>query len=423
MKPIIQPGGSDSAALDAVFEALVRAGRALPLVKTMLVPPAWSHRMAIPPAHRDLFGYCNCVMEPWDGPAALVATDSRWVVAGLDRNGLRPMRYSRTRDGLLVVGSETGMVPLVDNDVIEKGRVGPGECIAVDMTTGTFYGDARAQGPSGGAEALSALDGEHHPSRRAGAAAPFAPTTYERAELKRRQNLYGLTIEDMELILSPMVLDGKEAVGSMGDDTPLAVLSKHYRGLHHFFRQQFSQVTNPPIDPLREWRVMSLKTRFGNLGNVYDEDPSQTAILQLESPVLTSTDVERGQWSTLPSNLRIIDCTFERQCRRPAAGRARPHPPGGRGGRPRRLRDPDPHRRECRARAGADADDPGHGRRAQPSGPPGPAQLQLPRGALGRVPRRPLFRGADRRRGHRRERLPRRGRDRRPASPAACSPA
>ena len=101
VKPIIQPGSSDSAALDAVCEALVRAGRALPLVKTMLIPPAWSHRMAIPPAHRDLFGYCNCVMEPWDGPAAIVATDSRWVVAGLDRSGLRPMRYSRTRDGLL----------------------------------------------------------------------------------------------------------------------------------------------------------------------------------------------------------------------------------------------------------------------------------------------------------------------------------
>ena len=114
----------------------------------------------------------------------------------------------------------------------------------------------------------------------------------------------------MELILAPMVLDAKEAVGSMGDDTPLAVLSRHYRGLHHFFRQQFSQVTNPPIDPLREWRVMSLKTRFGNLGNVYDEDPSQTRILQLESPVLTSTEVEavKGYFG---DNLRTVDCTFD----------------------------------------------------------------------------------------------------------------
>ncbi len=310
VKPIIQAGGSDSAALDAVCEALVRAGRALPLVKTMLIPPAWSHRMAIKPEHRDLFGYCNCVMEPWDGPAAVVATDSRWVVAGLDRSGLRPMRYSRTRDGLLVVGSETGMTPLNDNDVIEKGRVGPGENIAVDMLTGTFYRDLdlkdhlAAQKPySRWMENITHLDARVQEL-------PFAPTRYERVELKRRQNLYGLTIEDMELILSPMVLDGKEAIGSMGDDTPLAVLSKHYRGLHHFFRQQFSQVTNPPIDPLREWRVMSLKTRFGNLGNVYDEDPSQTRILQLESPVLTSTDVEAVK-DHFGANLRVIDCTFE----------------------------------------------------------------------------------------------------------------
>ena len=132
----------------------------------------------------------------------------------------------------------------------------------------------------------------------------------ERAELRRRQNLFGLTIEDMELLLAPMVLDAKEAVGSMGDDTPLAVLSAHYRGLHHFFRQQFSQVTNPPIDPLRECRVMSLKTRYGNLGNVYDEEPSQTRILQLESPLLLThrgrgaaraTSAARSRPSTAPS--------------------------------------------------------------------------------------------------------------------------
>jgi glutamate synthase (NADPH/NADH) large chain len=310
VKPIIQAGSSDSAALDAVCETLVRAGRPLPLVKTMLIPPAWSHRMAIKPEHRDLFGYCNCVMEPWDGPAAIVATDSRWVVAGLDRSGLRPMRYSRSLDGLLVVGSETGMVPLVDTEVVEKGRVGPGESIAVDLTTGTFYHDQElkdhlaTQKPYGRwMENITHLDERVRESA-------WSPATFERAELRRRQALYGLTIEDMELILAPMVLDAKEAVGSMGDDTPLAVLSKQYRGLHHFFRQQFSQVTNPPIDPLREWRVMSLKTRFGNLGNVYDEDPSQTRILQLESPVLTATEIEAVK-EHFAENLRTIDCTLD----------------------------------------------------------------------------------------------------------------
>ena len=174
---------------------------------------------------------------------------------------------------------------------------------------------------------------------------------YERAELRRRQALYGLTIEDMELILSPMVLDAKEAVGSMGDDTPLAVLSRHYRGLHHFFRQQFSQVTNPPIDPLREWRVMSLKTRFGNLGNVYDEDPSQTRILQLESPVLTTTEVEAVK-DHFGANQRTIDCTFDAGPEGRLRAGAGAHPPGGRGGRARRLRDPDPERRGGRPRPG-----------------------------------------------------------------------
>jgi glutamate synthase (NADPH/NADH) large chain len=310
LKPVIQAGSSDSASLDAVAEALVRAGRSLPLVKTLLVPPAWSNKMAMPQAHQDLFSYCNCVMEPWDGPAALVATDSRWVIAGMDRNGLRPLRYSRTSDGLLVVGSEAGMVPLKEVDIVEKGRVGPGEMIGVDLVTGTFFRDV----------ALKDRLAAHRPYGKwvenirlledLVAARPPAPVQYGREELRRRQALFGLTIEDMELILSPMVLDAKEAVGSMGDDTPLAVLSKGYRGLHHFFRQQFSQVTNPPIDPLREWRVMSLKTRFGNLGNIFDEDPSQTRILQLETPMLTTDDF-RALEAYFGANGRTIDCTFK----------------------------------------------------------------------------------------------------------------
>ena len=310
IKPLIQAGSSDSAALDAVFEALVRAGRQLPLVKTLMIPPSWSHRTAMKEEHRDLFNYCNCVMEPWDGPAAHVATDSRWVVAGLDRNGLRPLRYSRTRDGLLVVGSETGMVPIDELEVVEKGRVGPGGAIAVDLVEGRFYGDlelkdylADLKPYSKWVKNITHLD-ENVRERT------FRPTQYERTDLRRRQAVYGFTIEDMELILSPMVQDAKEAVGSMGDDTPLAVLSRQYRGLHHFFRQQFSQVTNPPIDPLREWRVMSLKTRYGNLGNIFDEDPSQTTILQLESPVLTSTELEAVVDYFGPA-ARTIDCTFQ----------------------------------------------------------------------------------------------------------------
>ncbi|MCL6608551.1 MAG: glutamate synthase large subunit [Geminicoccaceae bacterium] len=309
VKPIVQPGGSDSAALDNVVEVLVRAGRLLPLVKTLLVPPAWSNRIAMPKEHRDLFNYCNCVMEPWDGPAALVGSDSRWVIAGMDRNGLRPMRFARTRDGLLVVGSETGMVPLDEQTIVEKGRVGPGEMIGVDLVAGRFYHDeelkdflAALKPYSKWVEHITRLD-------RIVAERPRRFTTFERAELRRRQALFDLSIEDMELVLSPMVLDAKEPVGSMGDDTPLAVLSKRYRGLHHFFRQQFSQVTNPPIDPLREWRVMSLKTRFGNLGNIADEDPSQTRILELESPVLLTAEYD-ALVAYFGDDLRVVDCTF-----------------------------------------------------------------------------------------------------------------
>ena len=310
VKPIVQTGSSDSAALDAVVEALVRAGRSLPLVKTLLIPPAWARKMAIPQAHKDLFSYCNCVMEPWDGPAAVVACDGHWVVGGMDRNGLRPMRYTRTDDDLLVVGSETGMVPLPPGSIVEQGRVGPGEMIAVDLREGVFYRDQELKDLLSGEKPYGQWVQNITHLDNLVARQPVAPVQMERAELRRRQNLFGISHEELELLLAPMVLDAKEAVGSMGDDTPMAVLSSRYRGLHHFFRQQFSQVTNPPIDPLREYRVMSLKTRYGNLGNVYDEAPSQTEILLLESPLLLSTEFQ-AFLDYFGPKATTIDCTFE----------------------------------------------------------------------------------------------------------------
>ena len=274
VKPIVQAGSSDSAALDAVVEALVMAGRSVPLTKTLLIPPAWASKIHMPEPHRDLFNYCNCVMEPWDGPAGVVACDGRW---GDRRHGqgtvLRPLRYSRTEDDLLIVGSETGMVPLVGHTIVEKGRVGPGEMIGIDLRHGVFYHDHELKDHLADDKPYSQwVKGITHLEDQV-ARRGFEPVTYERDELKRQQKLFGITMEDLELILAPMVLDAKESIGSMGDDTPMAVLSRRYRGLHHFFRQQFSQVTNPPIDPLREYRVMSLKTRLGNLGNVYDQGP------------------------------------------------------------------------------------------------------------------------------------------------------
>lgn len=310
IKPVVPKGASDSAALDAVFEVMVRSGRSAPMVKTMLVPEAWSNKDSMPEAHRAMYAYTNSVMEPWDGPAALAATDGRWVVAGLDRNGLRPMRFTVTNDGFLVVGSETGMVVVDEEDVREKGRLGPGQMIALDLQDGQFYHDREikdklaASQPFeewamdiGGIDSLPDYRGPEMPS--------FAGD-----DLKRRQIVAGLSHEDLELILHPQVTTGKEAIGSMGDDTPLAVLSSKYRNLSHFFRQNFSQVTNPPIDSLREHRVMSLKTRFGNFANVLDEGHTQAGSIVLDSPVITNRE-----WNTLINHFgdsaQVIDCTFD----------------------------------------------------------------------------------------------------------------
>ncbi|HSE77270.1 MAG TPA: glutamate synthase large subunit [Alphaproteobacteria bacterium] len=313
IKPVVQPG-SDSAQMDNVFELLIRGGRALPMVKIMMIPPAWRFDEDMPQVLRDMYSYCNSVMEPWDGPAAIAATDGRWVIAGMDRNGLRPCRFVVTGDGLVIVGSETGMVKIEESRVVEKGRVGPGQMIGVDLGEGRFYRDhelkdrlAQSRPFSKWTRQITVIDSLVKADQE-----PKAE--YEREAMRRRMIAIGWTMEDLELLLHPMVEEGKEAVGSMGDDTPLAVLTDKYRGLHHFFRQNFSQVTNPPIDSLRERRVMTLRTRLGNLGNILDEDESQCRLLQLESPVLLNEEFEAMR-AYMGATAVEIDCTFD-----PAAG-------------------------------------------------------------------------------------------------------
>ncbi|MBM7069124.1 glutamate synthase large subunit [Actibacterium sp. 188UL27-1] len=311
IKPIVPNGSSDSAALDAVFEVLVRAGRNAPMAKTMLVPESWSKQaVELPKPWRDMYSYVNAVMEPWDGPAALAMTDGRWVCGGLDRNGLRPLRYVVTGDGLLIAGSEVGMVPTDEATVVEKGALGPGQMISVDMVEGRLYRDeemkdvlAAAQPFGDWVGKIVEMDG------------PLAEVTekplFSGDDLKVRQVAAGYTIEELEQILAPMAEDAKESLASMGDDTPSAVLSEKYRPLSHFFRQNFSQVTNPPIDSLREYRVMSLKTRFGNLKNVLDEDSSQTEIIVLDSPFVGNAQFERLT-QAFNAPMVEIDCTFDR---------------------------------------------------------------------------------------------------------------
>ncbi|MCY4542237.1 MAG: glutamate synthase large subunit [Rhodobacteraceae bacterium] len=309
IKPIVPQGASDSAALDAVFEVMVRAGRNAPMTKSILVPEAWSRLTAeLPRDWQEMYNYCNAVMEPWDGPAALAMTDGRWIVAGLDRNGLRPMRYTVTADGLLIAGSETGMVQLDEANIAEKGALGPGQMVALDLRRRKLFHDREIKDMLAGTKPFAALTSNIVKLDDELASRSERPL-FVGEDLHRRQLMAGYNVEELETILSPLATEGKEAVVSMGDDTPLAVFSSQYRPLSHYFRQNFSQVTNPPIDSLREYRVMSLITRFGNLRNVLSEHTEKIASAMLESPVLSNAMFDAtieyfGQGAT------ELDCTF-----------------------------------------------------------------------------------------------------------------
>ena len=309
LKPLVQGGSSDSAALDAVFELMLHGGRDLPMVKTMMVPEATGDDA--PKDLKDLYGYCNAVMEPWDGPAALASVSGDWVLASVDRNGLRPMRVTITNDGFIIAGSETGMVQVDEHQIVEKSRLGPGQMIAVNLAEGKVYHDAELKQMLIKRKDWGRWLGRSQVMDNLLAASKNIPEKIISGDdMRRRQLTAGWTLEDLELLLQPMAEDGKEAIGSMGDDTPLAVLSNKYRGLHHFFRQNFSQVTNPPIDSLRERHVMTLRTRLGNLGNILDESAEQCDHLLLNSPVLTTAEESSlQQW--LGDRAAVIDVTVD----------------------------------------------------------------------------------------------------------------
>ena len=309
LKPVIPPGNSDSAALDNVFELLNISGHSAPLAKLMLIPDAWSKKSEIlPKDHMQLFNFLNSTMEPWDGPAAIAGTDNEWVIAATDRNGLRPLRYTITKDKLLFAGSETGMIELDETRILSKGRLGPGEIIGLRIEKGKVFSNSEiknylAKEYKNFNNQIIDLDKKFIIQKE--------KSDFQGSELKQRQHAFGFSLEDLELILHPMVEDGKEATGSMGDDTPLAVLSDKYRPLYHFFRQNFSQVTNPPIDSLRENKVMSLKTRFGNLGNILDfSNLTEENIYVLNSPILSNSQFEKFT-KYFGKNYKIFDCTFD----------------------------------------------------------------------------------------------------------------
>ena len=308
LKPVIR-SSSDSGALDNVFELLTHSGKLAPLIKLMMIPDAWSKRSkTVPKNHQDLFNFLNSTIEPWDGPAAICATDAKWVLAATDRNGLRPLRYTITSDDLFFAGSESGMIKIPEEKIISKGKLGPGQIIAIDLKKGKLFKDKEikdflAKDYKKYSKQIIDLEKKIYSKGE--------KINFTGEELKKRQYLSGLSIEDLELILHPMADEGKEASGSMGDDTPVAVLSSHFRPISHYFRQNFSQVTNPPIDSLRESRVMSLKTRFGNLGNILDFDNlTEENIYVLDSPILTNSQFNKFK-KFFSKKIKIIDCTFE----------------------------------------------------------------------------------------------------------------
>jgi glutamate synthase domain-containing protein 2/glutamate synthase domain-containing protein 1/glutamate synthase domain-containing protein 3 len=294
LKPIIQPGGSDSAELDNALEALVMSGRSILHAMTMLVPPSWRSNAEISPELRAFYEYHRCFNEPWDGPAALVFTDGITVGACLDRNGLRPSRYKITEDGIFSMGSEVGTIELDDATVIEKGRLGPGEMIAIDTAQGRLLRDGEIKNALAARRPYGKWIKENQIHLADHLAAPLAEPTNELdiLTLTQRQMTFGYSAEELDMILKPMVSAGYEAVGSMGDDTPLAVLSLQPRLLYSYFSQLFAQVTNPPIDPIRERLVMSLHTNIGWRRNWLAESPEHARMVHAESVILFPNEFE-----------------------------------------------------------------------------------------------------------------------------------
>jgi glutamate synthase (NADPH) large chain len=287
--PIVDERWSDSAKLDAVVELLVLAGRPLAHALTMLIPPAWTDPGAeLDDAVGAFYDYHSCLAEPWDGPAAVIASDGVRVVGLLDRNGLRPARFVRSRDGLVVISSEVGVVDIDPADVVEHGRIGPGSTLVLDTASGAFVRDGELKSDLARRRPYRWWLDEHRVTL--GALPEPAGGPSSDVALAPLLTAFGYTEEELELIVRPLSHDAAEPVGSMGDDAALAVLSDRPRLLPSFFRQQFAQVTNPPIDPQREALVMSLRTSIGAIGNMLEERADHCRRVVVPRPVLSLTE-------------------------------------------------------------------------------------------------------------------------------------
>ncbi|MCU1280119.1 MAG: gltB1, partial [bacterium] len=291
-KPIMRPGGSDSASLDNVVDFLVASGRSLPHVMMMLIPKAYANDPDMSDDEKAFYAYHGCLVEPWDGPAAVAFTDGAQVGAMLDRNGLRPAKYVVTSDGLVVLASEFGVLPLDPARVVQKGRVQPGKMFLVDTDAGRIISDEEIKHHVATQKPYREWLDEN---RLTLSMLPEAHSPYKASadEVRRLQQVFGYTEEDLRTVLGPMAVGAEEPVGSMGVDTPLAVLSERPQLLFRYFKQQFAQVTNPPIDPIREETVMSLVSCVGGEGNLLEETPKQIRMLELPHPFLSNDDMAR----------------------------------------------------------------------------------------------------------------------------------
>jgi glutamate synthase (NADPH/NADH) large chain len=310
--PITSPDGSDSANLDALVEMLVLSGRSLPHVLMMLVPEAWQDNKLMDPHRKAFYKYHASMMEPWDGPAALVFTDGTRIGATLDRNGLRPLRYCVTRSGRVIAASEAGALPVDPKDIIEKGRITPGKMLMVDTEQGKVLDDEKVKRAVYEGKSYYNWIIQNRLKLRLEPEHEWVEGSFDEKTLVQRQSAYGYTAEDVKMLLLPMAEKGYEAVGSMGDDTPQAVLSKESRHLSNYFKQHFAQVSNPPIDPIRERLVMSLFTRVGSSLNVLEETPEHTRQIHISQPVLLNADLEKFKHlQDQGFECAVIQCVFK----------------------------------------------------------------------------------------------------------------
>jgi len=288
--PVVGPGNSDSATFDNVLELLLLAGRSLPHAAMMMIPEAYRHREDLPEELKGFYAFHSCLMEPWDGPASVAFTDGRVVGATLDRNGLRPGRWVESTDGHVVLGSESGLLDIPPEQVRRLGRLQPGKLFLVDLEQGRIVDDEEVKRavstrrPYGEWYARSSVPFSELP--------PSDQVTLSDQPLRTRQRAFGYTQEDLRVLLAPMARDGQEPVGSMGNDLSLAVLSEQAPPLFSYFKQLFAQVTNPPIDSIREDIVMSLATSLGTERNLFDETPEHAHKLVLDQPILLNRELE-----------------------------------------------------------------------------------------------------------------------------------